>query len=626
MATSLLIPGLSPGEALGQTATLPAPEAGSAMAEVERLGGAALEIFEPVAHGGLQGFFELLDKQPFVFLLLALALGYPLGRVKVGGISLGATAGTLLVGVAVSLTAKLGFDITYSIPGLVSTIFMLLFMYALGLKVGPQFFAGLRSGGPALVVIALVVWILNWIIAFGGVRLVGLDPGFAAGVIAGSHTVTAVIGVATSALQSGSWSPPQGMSADQVGANIAAGYAISYIVSSIGTIVLIRYLPAIFGRDPVADAKQAEVQLSAGATEPVPGAAGSLTLGFSPLDIRAFRVEGEAFAGKTIEELFKQHPDGPVLRVVRDGAVIEPAQNPTIRKGDVVAVRADVKDLILKGEAVLGPEVDDPLARDIRLEAADLRIGSKEASGKTVAELDALVGFGLQLKALFRQGQQMPVGPQTVVEFGDVARIVGPEWCIERAAEILGGRPILETTTTEVMYLAIAMAVGYLVGIVSVTVGGIPFALGTSAGCLLAGIFVSYLRSRNPELGGPVSEGARSLLQDMGLNLFVAVLAANVGPKILQSFQGTTVIWIALIGILAALIPPVVSFWIGIRLFRLNSVVSAGATTGARNNTPGLTAICDESRSAIPMATFPVTYAIGAVLALIGGYLAMILS
>ncbi len=613
-------------EAAAQTETTGATESEEVLDVVERVGGAALEIFEPVVEGGLHGFFELLDKQPFIFLLLALALGYPLGRVKFGMISLGATAGTLLVGVLISLTAKVMFDITYSIPGLVSTIFLLLFMYALGLRVGPQFFAGLKSGGLAFILIGLTVVTLNWIIAFGGVKLVGLDPGFAPGIISGSYTITAIIGVATSALQSGAYTPPDGMSADQVGANIAAGYAISYVLSSIGIILLIRYLPAMFGRDAVADAKAAEAEMSGGATEPVPGAAGSLTLGFSPLDIRAFRVEQEDFVGKTIEDLFAEHPEAPVLRIVRDGQVIEPAENPTIRKGDVVAVRADVDDMIHKGHVVVGPEVDDPTARDIQLEAADLRIGSKEASGKTVEELHKVVGFGLQLKALFRQGQQLPVGPQTVVEFGDVARIVGPEWCIQRAAKIVGGRPILETMTTEVMYLAIAMVIGYLVGIVSVTVGGIPFALGTSAGCLLAGIFVSYFRSRNPELGGPVSEGARSFLQDIGLNMFVAVLAANVGPKILQSFQGTTVIWVALIGVLAALVPPFISFFIGYKIFKLNSVVSAGATTGARNSTPGLNAICEESKSAAAAVPYPLTYAITTVLALIGGYVAMILS
>ncbi|MDH3593329.1 MAG: hypothetical protein OEM93_00615 [Rhodospirillales bacterium] len=620
LASNLLV-----GDTLAQTATTETV-AKEIMGGIERVGGAALEVFEPAVEGGLHGFFELLDKQKFVFLLLALAIGYPLGKVRLGGISLGSTAGTLLTGIAIAIIAKLGFDITYKIPGLVSTVFLLLFMYALGLKVGPQFFTGLRSGGLAFVVIGIVVWALNWIIAFGGVKLVGLDAGFAPGIISGSYTITAVIGVATSALQSGAYTPPQGISADQIGANIAAGYAISYILSSVGIILLIRYLPQIFGRNAVADAKEAEEAMSGGATEAVPGAAGSLTLGFSPLDIRAYRVEHDEVAGKTIKQLFERYPHAPVLRVVRDGTVIEPAENPTIQKGDVIAVRSDVDKLILGGQEKIGPEVDDPTARDIALEAADLRIGSRDMGGKTLEELGKLVGFGLQLKALFRQGQQLPVGPKTVIEFGDVARIVGPEWAIQRAAKLVGGRAILATTVTEVMYMAIAMAVGYLVGIISVSIAGIPFALGTSAGCLLAGIFVSYFRSRNPEFGGPVDEGARSFLQDVGLNMFVAVLAANVGPKVIDSFQGMTVIWIAIIGTLAALVPPFVAFVIGIKVFKLNSIIAAGATTGARNSTPGLNAIVAESNSAVAAVPYPVTYAMTTVLALIGGYLAMILS
>lgn len=590
------------------------------------VGGAALQIFEPVLESGIHGFFELLDKQPFVFLLLALAIGYPLGRVAIAGISLGPTAGTLLTGIVISLSAKVAFDIQYEIPGLVSTIFLLFFMYALGLKVGPQFFAGLRSGGLAFITIAVVVWALNWIIAFGGAQLAGLDPGYAPGIISGSYTITAVIGVATSAVQSGAYVPPEGLTAEQIGANMAAGYAISYVLSSVGIILLIRYLPSLFGYDAKAEAAKAEESMSDGATEPVPGAADSLTLGFSPYDIRAYRVEHTALIGKSVQELHLAHPRAPILRVLRGVEVIEPEANPVIEAGDIVAVRADVHELILQGEEVIGPESDIAIARDVALEVADVHVGSRDIAGKTLYQLGEDIGYGLQLKALFRHGEQIAAGADTVIQRGDVARLVGPEWAVDRVGVKVGGKPIIETTLTEVTWMAIAMMVGYLVGIISVSVGGIPFALGTSAGCLLAGIFVSYFRSMNPEIGGLVSEGARSFLQDIGLNMFVAVLAANVGPQILQSFQGTTVIWIALIGSTAALLPPLIGFLIGVKVFRLNPILSDGAAAGARNSTPGLNAIVAESGSAVAAVPYPLTYAVTTVLALIGGYVAMILS
>jgi putative transport protein len=578
------------------------------------------------SYGPVGSIFNYLKVQPFVFILLALAIGYPLGRVSLMGISLGPTAGTLLTGVVIAIIAKLGFGITYAIPGIVSTIFLLMFMYALGLKVGPQFFSGLKSGGVAFITIAIIVWALNWIICFLGAKLAGLAPGFAAGIISGSYTITAIIGVAQSAVSSGAYTPPEGITADQIGANIAAGYAISYMLSSVGIILLIRYLPQMFGRDPVADAKEAEKEMSGGATEPVPGAAGALALGFSHFDIRAFVVEHEGIIGKTVKQLFELYPKGPVLQVVRDDKVILASDNPTIQQGDIISVRGDVHRLIERGEKVVGPESDNPLARDVPIEVAEVRVGSHDVADKTLAELAKEIGFGLQLKAMFRLGEQQPILPDTKVQVGDVLRLVGPDFCLQHAAKRLGGRPILDSTVTEVMYMAIAMAIGYIVGSLSVKIAGIPFALGTSAGCLLAGILVSYWRSRNPEFGGPVSEGARSFLQDIGLNLFVAVLAANVGPKVIESFQGLTVVWIALIGTTAALLPPFISFVVGIKVFKLNSIIADGASTGARNSTPGLNAICDQSKSAVAAVPYPLTYALTTVLALIGGYLAMVLS
>jgi len=593
---------------------------------LEKAVGNVFEFFAPVAESGLHGFFALLGNQPIIFLLLALALGYPLGRVSLAGISLGSTAGTLLVGVVISLIAKLAFDITYQIPGIVASISLLFFMYALGLRVGPQFFAGLRSGGVAIVAISIIVWGLNWLICLGGAKLLGMEPGFASGMISGSYTITAVMGAAQSAVQSGAFTPPAGLSAEQIGANMAAGYAVSYILSSIFTILLVRYLPQLSGHDPVADAKVAEHEFSGGATHPVPGGPGALILGFSPYDLRAYRVDHSAVIGKTVADLFKAHPYAPVLRVVRDGRILDLADNPQIQRGDILTVRANIHELILEEGELIGPEVDDAVARNLPIEAADIRVGSHQVAGKTLAELGRTIGFGVHLVAMFRGGHEIPAGPNTDVRFGDVVRISGPDTAIKHVAAAVGGRPILDSTVTEVTYLALGMLVGYLVGILSVTISGIPFALGTSAGCMLAGIFVSYFRSRNPEFGGPVDEGTRSFLQDIGLNLFVAVLAANVGPKIIESFQGTTVIWIALLGTSAALVPVAVAYVVGLKIFGLNSVFCVGACAGARNFTPGLNAIVDQSGSSVAAVPFPLAYALTTVLALIGGYVAMILS
>jgi len=592
----------------------------------ESVVGQIFDKIEPVTQAGFHGFFQLLGNQPIAFILLSLALGTLIGKFSIKSISLGSTAGTLLVGVIFSMTAEAAYEITYAIPGILSSFMLLLFMYALGLKVGPQFFSGLRKGGLAFVGIGLIVWVLNWVICYFGAKLVGLAPGYATGLISGSYTITAILGVGQGALASGAYIPPTGMTIEEVGANMAAAYAISYVLSSVGIILLIRYLPRIFGYNPVADAKLAEAEYSGGATHPVPGAPGALMIGFSPYDLRAFTLTHDRFIGRSIAQLIVDFPLVPILRVVRDNVVLDLTEDLVLAMNDIVTVRANVHDLILEEGELIGAESDNPLARNVPLEVADVHMSSRTLSGKTLDELASHGTGGVEIQALFRAGNELPLGPKSDVRLGDVLRLTGPDAALKAAAKQLGGRAILPTMKSEILYLTLAMLVGYLVGIISFTVSGIPFALGTSAGCILAGVGVSYFRSRNPDFGGPVHEGARSFLQDFGLNAFVAVLSANVGPKVISALGGDTILWLALIGTVGALLPPFIAFWIGVKFFGINSVIADGATTGGRNSTPGLNAIIEESQSSVAAVPYPVSYALTTVLALIGGYISMILS
>ncbi|MGR5360441.1 aspartate:alanine exchanger family transporter [Vibrio mediterranei] len=571
--------------------------------------------------------FNYLSENPFVFLFLSLAIGYPLGRITVKGVSLGTTAGTLIVGVALALTSFSVFGLKIEEPGLVSDIFLMMFMYAIGMKVGPQFFSGLARGGLDFVVIGLIVVFSNFAIVVIGAKLMGLEPGYAAGIISGSYTVTAVMGVAQSAITSGAFVPPAGMSADQVSANIAAGYAISYVLSTVLIILLIKYLPSMFGIDPVKAGKDAEKEFSTGDdNEKLPSTFGFSDVGALPIDVRAYKVTHEELVGRSVQDLYKHFPDAVVLKVVRGDEVLDASENPTLQLGDVIGVRGEYSALIKEGEADIGNEVDEPRARNVDIEVADIHVGKSEHAGKTIAQLHAEVGFGVYFKALFRQGHQQPLLPNTTVEVGDVVRIAGSQWCVEQTASQLNSVPIVESTVTETFYLALALLVGYVFGHLSVTIAGIPFALGTSAGCMLTGIVCSFLRTRNPAFGGPMSEGARSFLQDIGLNLFVAVLAATVGPKILASFQGIIVIKIALLGVTAALVPPLLAWLYGLYIRKMNPAILAGACAGGRNSTPAMKGAQDATQSDMPAIGYPVPYALTSVIVLILGYIAMVIS
>jgi len=541
------------------------------------------------SYGPVGSIFAYLGANIFVFLFLSLAIGYPLGAITVRGINLGATAGTLIIGITLSLIAFMAFDIKYEAPDLLSTVFLLLFMYAIGMKVGPQFFSGIARGGMDFVIIGLIVAFSNFLICFFGAKLAALAPGYGAGMISGSYTITAVIGVATGAVTSGAVHLPEGVTANNVGANLAAGYAVAYILSSIFTILVIKYLPVVCGVDPVKAGKEAEAAFGAGVgDEALPGSVGTSFLGISPMEIRAYKVEHEELVGHSVVDLFHKYPKAAILKVIRGDQVMVAADNPSLELNDIIGIQGLYSDLITKGADRVGSEIDEPRAREVEIEVADVVVGKTKHVGQSLDQLKREIGFGVYLKAMFRQGAPFPHHPNTILEMGDVVRLGGPKWCIDMAAKKLGGTPLVESTLTETKYLAIALVIGYIVGHFSVKIAGIPFALGTSAGCMVAGILFSWWRTRNPAFGGPMSEGARSFIQ--------------------------------------ALVPPILGWIYGFYFRKMNPAILQGAVAGARNHTASMKAAQEICESDMPAVGYPVPYAITSALVLILGYLAMVLN
>ncbi|HZY02961.1 MAG TPA: hypothetical protein VFF02_05635 [Anaeromyxobacteraceae bacterium] len=579
------------------------------------------------------GALHFLGAYPFVLLFLALALGTALGRVRLGFLTLGSTAGTLLAGIALSLWAYLGHGLRYAVPALLTTVFLNLFMFAVGLKVGPQFLAGLRKDGAKGVAVALVVVGLNFAIALGGAKAFRFGPGIAPGLISGSMTDTAVIGVAQGAIEGGLYRPPPGTAAAEVSGNVAAAYAVTYLVSLVAMILLVRYLPRLLGVDAKAAARAAEEGYGGGGRLPGAGTEAAYALKRVSVDVRAYRVEVDEATGLTARDL-SLRADAPVLQVVRGDQVLDAAANPVIRRGDVVTVVAEVPRLLAGGPR-LGPEVADERARGVDLEVADLVVTRRELEGltlgeaaerfrRTISPAGEPVGRLFHPLALFRAGEPIPFGPGSRVERGDVLRVVGPRSRMADAGRLVGA-VVRFTTESDLLTLALGMVIGYVVGTVRVVVGHIPLSLGAPAGVMLAGIALSALRSRHPLLGGPVSEGARSLLQALGLDVFIAVVAVNSAQSVAGAFTGGYAVHLLAVGLLAGLLPPLAAWAVGRRWLGLNPAILLGALCGARHSTPGLRAAQEACGSAVPAVGYPVAYAVSSVLVLVLGYLALFL-
>jgi putative transport protein len=569
-------------------------------------------------------FFKFLAAEGFVTLFFVLGFGHIVGRLKLGFFSPGSTAGSLLVALVVGSAAFQMAGVHFQIPDLVQTIFLSLFTYAIGLRVGPQFVEGMRKQGFQLVVLVMVTTTTAFLMAVIGSRFLDLGPGFAPGILSGSNTISAVMGVATAAVDQGLFKVPEGLTANEIKANIAAGYSVSYILSILGIVLLVRNLPALFGIDAVKAAKEAEKRYGAKG-HALPGTSEAFTVGMQPVGIRVYQLTNKDLVGRRLNDV-SATLNTPILRVTRNDTALPLTENPALAAGDLLTIAGAVKKLVGDTTAV-GPEVDNDAARHIDVDQAEIVLSNKAISGKTAGDVQHDLGMhGIRLRALFRDGHELPLLPGTPLQRHDVLRVIGMPSALQKAVETLG-QAVRPTNTTDIITLALGIATGYAVGLLTIPVAGIPIGLGAMGGVVVAGMVVSILRSINPALGGPMPEGARAFLESIGVDLFVCGLGLNVAPALVDALShGMTTIYMLLLGLATATIPTFISWLVGLYILRMDPIILAGSVAGARNSTTAMRAISDRSKSAIPSFGYPVTYALSTVVFLVYGYLAMLIT
>jgi len=214
---------------------------------------------------------------------------------------------------------------------------------------------------------------------------------------------------------------------------------------------------------------------------------------------------------------------------------------------------------------------------------------------------------GVFLRALTRRGQEVPVTPGTRIYVGDVMTLVGLNKDIERVLPKVG-QPLRSGDRTDVAFLAGGLAVGLLVGLLSLTIGSIPLTLGGGGGALVAGLVCGWLRSRRPTIGAFPPAAQQSLI-DIGLGGFVAAIGLANGQAALAAIQahGLTLLGV---GIIVTLAPLIVGTLVAHRVLHMNPVVVCGALAGAMTVDAAVTAACEIAESQTPVLGVAVPYAI----------------
>jgi putative transport protein len=540
-----------------------------------------------------------LQQNPELAIFLTLAIGFLIGRLRFGSFSLGIVVGTLLAGVLIG-------QLDIKVPGLVKTIFFDLFLFTTGYKVGPQFFRGLKGDALPQVALTVVLCVTCLATAFGLSKLLGYDVGTAAGLLAGAFSESTVIGTAGEAIQR--LALPDAEKTALVD-NIPVAYAVTYLV---GTASLVWFLPTIGPKLMGINLREEGARMQA-----VAGGGSDAALGVMSaarhFDMRAYRITNPALVGKTVAELEALPRDIRVfiVRIHRDGRIIESSPGLVVREGDVIAVLGRQEVHVERG-AVVGPEVSDRALLDIPVESLDVVVSNRTMAGKTLAELAQLESArGVFLRKLTRAGVEMPRVPATRIDRGDVLRLIGTAPEVERAVKELG-YPDRETVATDMVFVGSGIVIGGFVGLLSVTVWGVPLTLTASGGALVMGLVFGWLRSVYPVFGR-IPEPAIWIFDTVGLCVFIGVVGLNAGPSFVAGLQ-TTGVSLVFVGLVSALLPHTVGILFGRYVLKMEPLIVLGACAGAGTITAALRAIQDEARSNVPALGYTVPYAIGNIL------------
>jgi len=564
----------------------------------------------------MEALFEYLKSNPFLLLFLTVGLAVLVGKFSVKGYGLGMVAAAIIVGVALATWAST-YGVKLQLDNFAKSLMYYLFMYGVGLRVGPSFFNSLKKDGITFTILAVVCAVLGLGLVVVLSKMFGLPPGAAGGVLAGSQTMSAAIGTAEMAVSQGAYKVPAGSTPEAISAMIALGYGISYIWGTVGIILICKYLPKWWGVDAKKAAKEYEEKFG------VPNLDDVGLSGYRPAGLRAYRLENKQTAGNTIAQLRQTYPQYRILNVVRGAEALGASPDLVMQMGDVVALGGRLEDLTAN-MGLLGPEVADTKALAIPLDQAEILVTQKGVVGKELKEFRQEDFAGqLQVVGMQRGGVPFPVGAETKLQRFDVLFVAGLKSAVNKVAEGLG-RVARPSTATDLLTLSVGMILGLLIGGINVPVGSFKVGLGNAGGLLLSGIIVSSVVSRL-RFFGSTPNAARNILEDLGLVAFVSIVGVNAGASLLAQLTGAVAVKIFIVGFIACTIPPFVTWALGFHLFKVNPAVLMGGVAGARSHSGPCREAAKEIGSSVPWVGFPVGYAVSGVLLTVFGYFAMIL-
>lgn len=561
-------------------------------------------------------FVETFRDAPALAVFLTIGLGFLLGRIRFKGFSLGTVTSVLIVGV---LVGQMDIDV----GGPLKTVSFMLFLFCIGYSVGPQFFASLKGDGLKevgfAVIMCLMILATSWIVALW----MGLDPGQAAGMMAGASTASPVVGAAEDTVGNLSGSPE---SIKQMLDAIPVCYAMTYVFGTIGAVWLIGYVGPMMmgGLDKVRRlTRQYENEHDSSAISDNPAYFNAAR----PVAYRAFIADGTGITGPVAVSAVEARyaSEGRRINVERiktpDGQVADATADTVIRPGDTIVISGR-REVIVGDNSWLGHEVADVALLSFAVEDVPVTV-SRHFPAMLVSEMVANDWMqGVDVKTVKRDGKLVPRSDSAEVRPGDIVELVGRKKDVARASERIGYADV-PSLATDFVFVGLGVLIGGLLGMLAFTVGNVSVSLGTSGGALIAGLILGWARSRRPVYGA-IPKASLWVFNNLGLNLYIAVIGIASGPSFVSSFEAVGP-KIFLAGIIVTLVPLFIGMILAYKVFKFHPAIALGCCAGARKTTAGLGAIQERLGSSVPALGYTITYAVSNTLLIILGIVLVML-
>ena len=507
-----------------------------------------------------------------MLLALVIALGLLLGRLKIKGVSLGSTW-ILFVGI---LFSHFGFRADASLLHFLKEFGLILFVFSIGLQVGPGFFHSFKSGGLKLNILAVVLVLIGVITTYVIHLVTGENLVTLTGVMSGAVTNTPGLGAAQQTyLDATAGSFVHEISSSAVASSLASGYAVAYPIGVLGVILVLMLVKAVFRID----------------LKKEKDAMDSMEVGMDSPQRVAFCIKNPAVFGKSILEVSKAIENKFIIsRIYRGGAVMVPVASTVLDEGDDVLVVTSQNSV----EAVtllFGEQIDMPKEAwdkiDASMSVRKLTITRTSMTGKKLKALRIRTNYGVSITRISRGSMDLVANPDAIVQMGDTLTVVGHDNDINNVAKFVGNsRTGLFHPNLIPIFFGIAL--GVLCGSIPIMIPGVPQAikLGLAGGPLIVAILLGYFGPKL-KITTYTTMSANLMLREIGISIFLAAVGLGAGETFVSSIMDGGYWWI-LYGALITLIPTALIAILGRWIFKLNFYQICGLISGSCTNPPVL--------------------------------------